>query len=338
MHPTSCTVCILRAITERRLFDAYRILCRFDPKVGDINSCLGGNTVLHQYLIEHSKTYFIKELMAKGANPDIQNQDGDTSLLVALQNANLEGAKLMLKHGARIGIQNQKGCNALHILLSKPQFVRFMNEAYRESSSAEEIIYDTHKFIVRLAKENPSSLKELALKKLVANYDENGVAKLLEKVPSDLHIPIIIEVFQTRNIFMTQVIERLYRESFFYRTLYREIESKEKEINGALNAQDDHGNTPLHHAAANHADPQLIDLLLQCNASRLIVNKAGKTPYDLANSPCNRRVCVCTASSLDQLLERLNQPKCILSYLRGKIEFLEEKEKNLPAKNLKDAS
>ncbi len=49
---------------------------------------------------------FVERFLEKGANPNIQNKNGNTALLVAAQNGNEEIIKLLLEKGADINLQN----------------------------------------------------------------------------------------------------------------------------------------------------------------------------------------------------------------------------------------
>jgi len=57
----------------------------------------------------------VKILLQKGANPDLQNNSGNTALDIAVINNLPVIVKILLKKGANIKLQNWCGCTALDI-------------------------------------------------------------------------------------------------------------------------------------------------------------------------------------------------------------------------------
>ena len=52
-------------------------------------------------------------MVEKGANLDLQDEDGDSALMYACMNNQPEVAKLMVEKGAKIDLQNKDGDSAL---------------------------------------------------------------------------------------------------------------------------------------------------------------------------------------------------------------------------------
>jgi hypothetical protein len=60
-----------------------------------------------------------------------------------------------------------------------------------------------------------------------------------------------------------------------------------EELHADVNARDNDGYTPLHHAAAR-GDNEMIQYLVKHGANVMAVNRAGQTTVDMANSPEQR--------------------------------------------------
>jgi len=65
------------------------------------------------WAIENNKLWDVTELLKKGANPDIPNQDGYTPLMIAAQTKNLQLARVLLDAGAKLDTRNKFGETAI---------------------------------------------------------------------------------------------------------------------------------------------------------------------------------------------------------------------------------
>ena len=73
-----------------------------------------GKTLLMMSVIRNDKE-MVKRLLSLDvyADVDIPDEDGNTPLIVACENDNVEVAKMLIKAGARVNLQNHKGVSAL---------------------------------------------------------------------------------------------------------------------------------------------------------------------------------------------------------------------------------
>ncbi len=81
-----------------------------------------GNTALHFSALSSNPISYIKLLLEKKANPDIQNNKGDTPIMYLLhmdKSKQAQAAQLLLNNGANIKIQNKQGKTILTILKDK---------------------------------------------------------------------------------------------------------------------------------------------------------------------------------------------------------------------------
>jgi ankyrin repeat protein len=61
-----------------------------------------------------------RKVLAAGANPNIQDKDGNSSLMIAAFNGNEQAVKMLLDAGANINLKNKRGLTAND--LTKPQY------------------------------------------------------------------------------------------------------------------------------------------------------------------------------------------------------------------------
>lgn len=67
-----------------------------------------GNGALHIVALDRDLTW-LSFLLGKGAKADLQNEDGNTALMVASQIGWIDGAELLLRRGAAVDLANNRG-------------------------------------------------------------------------------------------------------------------------------------------------------------------------------------------------------------------------------------
>jgi uncharacterized protein len=77
-----------------------------------------GNGALHFVTRDRDLTW-LSFLLGKGAKADLQNDEGDTALLLASQIGWVEGADLLLKRGAKVDLTNGRGETPLILAVRK---------------------------------------------------------------------------------------------------------------------------------------------------------------------------------------------------------------------------
>lgn len=78
--------------------------------IRDENEC----TLLH-HLSRKYRIYALSVLLEAGMDPNAQNMEGDTALMIAAEHNFLGIAKMLLRYGAESYIKNSKGYNAIMI-------------------------------------------------------------------------------------------------------------------------------------------------------------------------------------------------------------------------------
>ena len=72
-----------------------------------------GNTCLHLAVNGHCSKETTRKIIEQGLNVNASNSKGETALIVACRNAQMESVKVLLEHGANPNISDASGCSSL---------------------------------------------------------------------------------------------------------------------------------------------------------------------------------------------------------------------------------
>src|SRR4029453_9348549 len=86
-----------------------------------------------------------------------------------------------------------------------------------------------------------------------------------------------------------------------------------EELHADVNARDNDGYTPLHHAAAR-GDNEMINYLVSKGADVTAVARSGQTTADMANGPVQRISPIPATVALLEKLGSKNSHKCVVCY------------------------
>ncbi len=249
-----------------------------------------GNTPLILFAYE-GEMELIEYLIHAGANLDIQNNDGETALLVALDRANhnskkQETATLLIDAGANLNVQGQFGYTALHkaILKSDVTIIKKLLAAGANGN----IQSNSARTPLMLAASYRSNVKfemihalidggvdinirgeegETALFTAIAYT--NGAFDLMEtliKAGADVNIP---------NDYGLTPLHAASEKG------YTDIQRMLLEHNAHINATDEYGQTPLI-LALEYDEFEAARLLIEHGADRDITDIEGNTALDYA--------------------------------------------------------
>lgn len=94
---------------------------------------------LLELVVDFGNISIIKELFARGANPNLQDEDGMTPLHLAIShNKSIEVIKCLLDHGADMNIENSNGVSAFSLLC-----LRYSREALVNIISSQVLVTRT---------------------------------------------------------------------------------------------------------------------------------------------------------------------------------------------------
>lgn len=101
---------MVRAIVQDKPGDVKALLDKGEP----LDAKQNGQTALHMAAM-NGKVDILTILIARGANVNIQDDEGVSPLMVAAKAGQLEAVQALIAQGAKIELQDKLGENALHI-------------------------------------------------------------------------------------------------------------------------------------------------------------------------------------------------------------------------------
>jgi len=244
-------------------------------------------------------------LLSRGANPNVQNLDGMTPLMYATASENAEIMKLLLDAGADRTIQqnSSNGRTALRIA-NEFRFAAGISLLQERQAAASPLAgladavasvvasaapRDVNKELIDAARNgNIDKVKELLDAGANVNYqDEDKLTPIMYAILGE-RLDIVKELIARAadiTVANHNGVTPLHLAASIndIEILKRIIDTHLAERDD-LNAQDNRGNTALHHAAEGGYANAVI-LLLNNGASSTIRNDDRLTAYDIANSP-----------------------------------------------------
>lgn len=291
----NCTGCIIRFLMEGKPFEAYQLLNKFNAEIYEISVPQAEQgSLLHHYVMQaECQPFFFKMLLAKGAKLDLLNGQGETPLIVALRVQNYFAARMLIRAKADVTVVSANlERTALHWLCVGTSFL----EAFNQRTVARKGM-DPFRLARSLIATRPHTLKERCLQRVVE-------LKLNHRVIPVLHADALFTLLAQSRIFNLQLINT---EDIALSLKLRLLAGTARDE--MVNKQDSSGDTALHLAARLHAHSDFAFFLVSLGADRLIINRAGHTPYDVAKiSPCQKKIC----RSCVELQDYLQQPLKVL--------------------------
>ncbi|GJQ80549.1 hypothetical protein Trydic_g19954 [Trypoxylus dichotomus] len=258
-----------------------------------------GRPPLH--LLAHVESEnIVKLLLQKGANVNLANFCGETSLFSALYGRRLDTIKLLLENGADINVQNERGYTPLHVA------------AHMRNASAVRELLDK-KASVNLQSTDGETALQLAIrgmrvdevklleKRSEANTpeDSEGIVRLLLEVCANINIhngnaktavyhAVCTQYVDTIRLLLEHGADANLQDNHGYTPLHLAIDTQQEDIirlllegDACVNHQNANDETSLHKVAAK-ARLDIIKMLLEHGADTNIQNKDGHTPLDVA--------------------------------------------------------
>ncbi|MEW4468574.1 ankyrin repeat domain-containing protein [Parasphingorhabdus sp. JC815] len=117
----------LKAVKDRDGTEATKFLNQPGTVIVNTKDLTTGQTALHIVVARRDPTW-TAFLLQKGANPNVQDNDGTTPLMLATQLRFVEGARVLLSKNAKVNQANNRGETALirAVQLRDPEMVRLL--------------------------------------------------------------------------------------------------------------------------------------------------------------------------------------------------------------------
>lgn len=305
----NCPQCIMDLHRTGRIFEAHKLLQRFNSELYDISSfALNNDSLLHYCVQNEMRPYFLKLLLKKGAKLEVRNSAGETPLLASLRSFNYQAAQILIIAGACVNVVDGTNKTPLHWLCLNQSFFKAGKEAYARSGNL-----DFYKqFTASLILTPVPPLKKLAIKTLLERSDRLQIFnRLIPDLKGEVLFCLLQEDIRFDKWWLSQIEQDQYVIDLFISRI-----KQGSHCDDFINKKDSDGNTPLHLAARSHAPMVFALYLVRMGANRMETNNAGQTPFDVARAAvCDRRVC----GHCDELKEYLVQPIQLIDKLQKMI-------------------
>lgn len=112
---------ITKAMTEEgdivKIKKTINVILDKNPELIDVSDeYQSGNTILMSAIILRFGRQFIESLLKRGANPDLQNDFGQTALMIAAADHDIDLIELLFRYGADDELQNKNGRTMMNYL------------------------------------------------------------------------------------------------------------------------------------------------------------------------------------------------------------------------------
>ena len=258
-----------------------------------------GNTPLHNAAFRvslHDEEAYKKQqkvhnvlLFVGNADPNVQNNDGDTSLIGAAGNGSPEMVQAQLKADADIYITNNKGKTPAHAAAKPEKKTLVRNELCPKTDNREpsEMAKLLTRQVQMASREKGSQEVQMAQSSFprFSNRPTLAISNYNMKGNYDRLPPILASLMNhlEASPFFTQVAD----DPRSGHLKVAEILINADDDNTLPNATDNDGNTPLHDAAWT-GDKKMAKILIKAGSDPKAKNNAGKTPLDIARERGHR--------------------------------------------------
>ena len=238
-----------------------------------------GETVLHKAILSENLNMAVK-LIEAGADPNGINALGESAVHIAVRWERAENIRLLASHGASLDIQDRSGQTPLHLAsqLGNNEICEWLlnfqaNPNIRDNNGRTPLF---------IASENNRVEAIKLLLKAGANLslrDNEGRTALHSSIIGKAYDGAATLIDFGANVLAVDADNR----SSFDLLLKTDMDTFADMITPkVMSQQDNQGNTLLHLAVSNQADPGFIEMLLAKGADKTARNAKRKTAYDLA--------------------------------------------------------
>lgn len=155
------------------------------------------------WAVNDSKVGDVRNYLSQGANPNLQNADGNTVLHLAAKQNNVEITKLLLKYGADPDIENKKGEKAAYYATYfNPQIVNNQIAKLLESmSTAISALFGTRRAMkqVDLMLEEHKTLEKITTLKHLSPYVLKAIIIRAAKNDTDNLVAVLTSLLENQK-------------------------------------------------------------------------------------------------------------------------------------------
>ncbi len=246
-----------------------------------------GQTPLHR-AAEMNETGIATYLIDRGADISAKDKSGYTPLHVAVYSGSTDIVRLLLAKGADANSQEMYGNTALNLFIPNENAEEIYDLLLENGGNpnSKNLSGDTPLYTAILNNKSKTIIEKLYNKGADINErNKNGITPLAKAVENNLIDQVVFLVNAGADIHatdfnMTSPLARAFGNSpdIVKKTTILKILVNSKNIN----SRDTNGNSPLHIAVENNADPSQMDYLLSLTDDVNARNKDGNTPLFIA--------------------------------------------------------
>jgi uncharacterized protein (TIGR02145 family) len=212
----------------------------------------------------YNTDHLVEMLLNKGANVNLQSNNGWTALIIASEGGNAEIVKLLLDHGANPDIKNIDGMSAMHMALERGNRNTDIITLLLEKGAKPDLltINGTTPLMMASNTGNTEIVQLLLDRGANVNLRTNNMGTALMQA-CNVEVSELMEVYQERNY---EIVKLLLQKG------------------ANLDLQNIEGETALYLASKN-GNTGIVKFLLDQGANPELKNTKGKTAFDDAKEP-----------------------------------------------------
>lgn len=152
----------LEAIKKQDGTKVMQVLTDSNGSIINARDKATGEGALHIVTRQQDSTW-LRFLIQKGANPNIQDNNGTTPMMIAVELGYIEGVQILIRYGANVNLANSSGETPLirAVQLRKLELVRILLEAGADPDKADHLAGQSARDYARIDTRMPASIAKL---------------------------------------------------------------------------------------------------------------------------------------------------------------------------------
>ncbi|MCW3846814.1 ankyrin repeat domain-containing protein [Sphingomonas sp. LB-2] len=152
----------LEAIRKQDGGKVMQIITDTNGSIIDTKDRSTGEGALH-IVVRQADSTWLRYLIQKGANPNIQDGRGNTPMMLAVETGFVEGVQILIRYGANVNLPNSSGETPLirAVQLRKLEMVRTLLEGGADPDRPDHISGQSARDYARIDRRMPPSITKL---------------------------------------------------------------------------------------------------------------------------------------------------------------------------------